>query len=35
VNDVVAMTIDDSPTARISNDFLDYQYSVLGILEFR
>ncbi|PPT92794.1 P-type DNA transfer ATPase VirB11, partial [Xanthomonas arboricola pv. guizotiae] len=29
-----AMTIDDSPTARISNDFLDYQYSVLGILDY-
>ncbi|WP_181107119.1 P-type DNA transfer ATPase VirB11, partial [Xanthomonas arboricola] len=28
------MTIDDSPTARISNDFLDYQYSVLGILDY-
>ncbi|WP_275128754.1 P-type DNA transfer ATPase VirB11 [Xanthomonas phaseoli] len=31
---MVAMTIDDSPTARISNDFLDYQYSVLGILDY-
>ncbi|AOY64864.2 P-type DNA transfer ATPase VirB11 [Xanthomonas citri pv. citri] len=34
MNEMVAMTIDDSPTARISNDFLDYQYSVLGILDY-
>jgi type IV secretion system protein VirB11 len=27
------MDIDNSPVARISNDFLDYQYEVLGILE--
>ncbi|QNH20836.1 VirB11 protein [Xanthomonas sp. GW] len=28
------MTLDDSPTAQISTDFLDYQYSVLGILDY-
>ncbi|WP_145705893.1 P-type DNA transfer ATPase VirB11 [Xanthomonas bundabergensis] len=28
------MTLDDSPTAQISSDFLDYQYSVLGILDY-
>ncbi len=28
------MDIDNSPVARISNDFLDYQYDVLGILEY-
>ncbi|MCW0385686.1 P-type DNA transfer ATPase VirB11 [Xanthomonas sacchari] len=28
------MTFDDSPTAQISTDFLDYQYSVLGILDY-
>lgn len=28
------MTIDDSPTANISSDFLDYQYGVLGILDY-
>ncbi|MGH8106537.1 MAG: P-type DNA transfer ATPase VirB11, partial [Arenimonas sp.] len=26
------MDIDNSPVARISNEFLDYQYEVLGIL---
>jgi len=28
------VTLDDSPTAQISTDFLDYQYSVLGILDY-
>jgi len=28
------VTLDDSPTAQISSDFLDYQYSVLGILDY-
>ncbi|MEJ7745463.1 MAG: P-type DNA transfer ATPase VirB11 [Luteimonas sp.] len=28
------MDADNSPVARISNDFLDYQYDVLGILEY-
>ena len=28
------MDIDNSPVARISNDFLDYQYDVLGILDY-
>ena len=28
------MDFDHSPVARISNDFLEYQYSVLGILEY-
>lgn len=28
------MDADDSPVARVSNEFLEYQYSVLGILEY-
>jgi len=28
------MDIDDSPVARVSNEFLDYQYDVLGILDY-
>jgi type IV secretion system protein VirB11 len=28
------MDIDNSPVARVSSDFLDYQYEVLGILEY-
>jgi type IV secretion system protein VirB11 len=28
------MNVDDGPIARISNDFLDYQYQVLGIAEY-
>jgi type IV secretion system protein VirB11 len=28
------MDIDNSPVARISNDFLEYQYEVLGILDY-
>ena len=28
------MDTDDSPVARVSNEFLEYQYSVLGILEY-
>lgn len=28
------MDIDSSPVARVSNEFLDYQYEVLGILEY-
>lgn len=28
------MDIENSPVARISNDFLEYQYNVLGILEY-
>ncbi|WP_045727754.1 P-type DNA transfer ATPase VirB11 [Xanthomonas sp. GPE 39] len=28
------MTFEESPTAQISTDFLDYQYSVLGILDY-
>ncbi|HEY5972025.1 MAG TPA: P-type DNA transfer ATPase VirB11 [Pseudoxanthomonas sp.] len=28
------MDIDNSPVARVSNDFLNYQYDVLGILEY-
>ncbi|HEV8692681.1 MAG TPA: P-type DNA transfer ATPase VirB11 [Lysobacter sp.] len=28
------MDIDNSPVARISNDFLEYQYQVLGILDY-
>lgn len=28
------MDIDNSPIANVSNDFLEYQYSVLGILEY-
>ena len=28
------MDADNSPVAKISNDFLDYQYDVLGILEY-
>ncbi|MCM5640171.1 P-type DNA transfer ATPase VirB11, partial [Xanthomonas hortorum pv. pelargonii] len=34
MNERVVTTIEDSPLARISNDFLDYQYSVLGILDY-
>lgn len=29
----MAMTIDDGPVAKVSSDFLDYQYHVLGIAE--
>ena len=28
------MNVDDGPIARISNDFLDYQYQVLGIADY-
>lgn len=28
------MDMESSPVARVSNDFLDYQYSVLGILDY-
>ena len=28
------MDIDNSPVARVSSEFLDYQYEVLGILEY-
>ena len=28
------MDFDDSPVARVSNEFLDYQYQVLGILKY-
>lgn len=28
------MQVDDSPVANVSTDFLDYQYDVLGILEY-
>ena len=31
---MTAMDIDDSPVARVSNEFLEYQYEVLGILEY-
>ncbi|MGO4780914.1 P-type DNA transfer ATPase VirB11, partial [Lysobacter sp. 2RAB21] len=28
------MDSDNSPIAQVSNDFLEYQYQVLGILEY-
>ena len=28
------MDIDNSPVARVSNEFLNYQYDVLGILDY-
>jgi type IV secretion system protein VirB11 len=34
VNLPAAMDTDFSPVARVSSDFLDYQYDVLGILEY-